>query len=41
MQRDPIEMNPLRQLQAWILDSEVQRGFALGFVLGLVFIWGP
>lgn len=41
MQRDDVRANPFLLLQAWIMDSELQKGFFAGFVLGLVFIWGP
>lgn len=40
-QGDEVETHLMLRMQAWILDAELQRGFFLGFVLGLFFIWGP
>ncbi len=38
MQRALLAVYPIKKLQVLVLDSEIQRGFFVGFLLGLVLL---
>lgn len=40
MRRDEANMILKDLVESWMLDLEVQRGFCLGVMLGLLVAWG-